>query len=501
MSAIVQTSTGKLEGVQHPASQAYLGVPFGAPPTGNRRFQPAQRAEAWTGVRSATEFGNSAAQPDHPIPGFAASNTRDEDCLYLNVYTPAADGAARPVMLWIHGGGFTHGTGSEPLFNGARLAERGDFVVVTINYRLGALGYLYLGDHGGDSWGASPNLGQLDQLLSLQWVRDEIANFGGDPNNVTIFGQSAGAGAVSALLAMPAARGLFHRAIMESGGGTDPATKTEAATTTRLFLAELGIPEADVATLRDLPVERILEAQAALAGRARFRPVVDGTGIPEATTTQVARGDLAAVPILIGTNRDEMKQFNAMRPRDPLSNEDLVAWTRNQLPEGKASEAERVIEVMRASRGSRGLPSSNLDMLDAIQTQGMRVASMHLAGLQRAHQPNTYAYFFEWASPARRGDLGSCHSLEMPFVWGTLDAPTQDRFAGTGPEVEHLSAQMMEAWLGFARSGNPSHEGIGQWPAYDTADRQTMVFGPNTRVESAPFEEERALFDELTYGS
>ncbi|MDA1148112.1 MAG: carboxylesterase family protein, partial [Chloroflexi bacterium] len=412
----------------------------------------------------------------------------------------AADGGARPVMLWIHGGGFTHGTGSEPLFNGGRLAERGDVVVVTINYRLGALGYLALGDHGGDAWGATPNAGQLDQLRALQWVHEAIARFGGDPSNVTIFGQSAGAGAVSALLAMPAARGLFHKAIMESGGGADPATTEEATATTRLLLEQLGIAEADAASLRTLPLDRILEAQAALTGRARFRPVVDGTVIPEPTTAQVARGDLANVPILIGTNRDEMKQFNAMRPRDPLSDDDLVAWTRNQLPAGQAPEAQRVIEVMRASRSSRGLPSTNLDMLDAIQTQAMRVANTHLAGLQHAHQPNTYAHFFEWESPARRGDLGSCHSLEMPFVWGTLDAPTQDRFAGTGPEAEQLSAQMMEAWLGFARSGNPSHEGIGEWPAYDAADRRTMVFGPHTRVEPAPFEEERALFDELTYG-
>ena len=500
MTAVVETANGTLEGVQHDRHQAFLGVPFAAPPIADLRFLPPRPAEPWTGVRPAREFGNSAAQTDHPTPGYAASNTRSEDCLYLNVYTPAVDGGARPVLLWIHGGGSTHGTGSEPLFNGGPLAERGDVVVVTINYRLGALGYLYLGAHGGDEWGAAPNLAQLDQLQALHWVHEEIARFGGDPDNVTIFGQSAGAGSVNALLAMPSARPRFRRAIMQSGGGRDFDSTEVGARAAAAFLAHLGLDAADRSTLQSIPTEAILEAQAAVMPGVRFRTVQDGEIIPESTVAQAARGDLAAIPILLGTNRDERKQFNAMTPRDPMSDEDLLAWTRDRLPSGAASEAERVIEVIRASRASRELPSNNLDVLDAIDTQEMRVHSTNLAATQRPHQPHTYAYFFEWESPARRGDLGACHSLELPFVWGTLDAPFQDRFAGAGPAVERLSEQMMDAWIAFARTGNPGHEGIGAWPAYDAADRATAVFGPDTRVENAPFEEERALFHALTYG-
>ena len=499
MGVIVETSKGSVEGVQRGSHQAFLGVPFAKPPVGGLRWRAPEPAEPWEGVRDASAFGNAAAQPDHPIPGFAASGTRSEDCLYLNVYAPAADGGSRPVMLWIHGGGFTHGTGSEPLYNGGPLAERGDVVVVTINYRLGALGYLYLGAHGGDEWGATANAGQLDQVAALQWVQDEISSFGGDAGNVTIFGQSAGAGAVSALLAMPAAQGLFHKAIMESGGGGDADSVQGASASAELLLEELGLEEPDESALLALSTDSILAAQAELTGRARFRPVVDGSVVPETTATVAARGGLASIPVMLGTNRDEMKQFRAMQVREPLEDVGLLDEVRAAMPAGKDGEAERVIEVIRESRSSRGLPSDNRDVSDVVATQPMRVASAHLAELQGAHQAKTFHYFFEWESPARRGALGSCHSLEMPFVFGTLDAPTQDRFAGTGPEAELLSEQMMDAWLSFARSGDPSHEGIGVWPMYDASRRGTMVFGPQTRVEDAPFEEERALYGEVVY--
>ena len=499
MDVIVETSRGRVRGAQRGAHQVFLGVPFAKPPVDALRWRAPEPAEPWTGVRDASAFGNAAAQPDHPIPGFAASGTRSEDCLYLNVYTPAADGRARPVMLWIHGGGFTHGTGAEPLYNGGPLAERGDVVVVTINYRLGALGYLYLGAHGGDAWGATPNAGQLDQVAALRWVRDEIDRFGGDPANVTIFGQSAGAGAVSGLLAMPSARGLFHRAILESGGGTDGATIAEAGATATLLLAELGVAAPGESELRALSTQAILDAQARSAGRARFRPVTDGVVIPEPTTALAARGDLAAIPIVLGTNRDEMKQFRAMQVREPLSDAALLAEVQAAMPAGKQPEAGRVIAVIRESRRSRALPAENLDIADAVATQPMRAASTHLAELLGAHQPQTFLYLFEWESPARRGALGACHSLEMPFVFGTLDAPTQDRFAGTGPAAEQLSARMMDAWLSFARTGDPSHEGSDRWPTYEPARRATMVFGRDTRIVDAPFEEERALFAELVH--
>jgi para-nitrobenzyl esterase len=501
MTATATTGLGTIEGLQREGHQAFLGIPYGLPPAGELRFLSPRPAEAWEGTWQATSFATSAPQPDHPVAGFAASGARGEDCLYLNVYTPRADDAVRPVLFWIHGGGFTHGTGSEQLYDGGRLAERGDVVVVSIHYRLGALGYLYLGGHGGGEWGAAPNLGQLDQVLALEWVRDHVASFGGDPGNVTIFGQSAGASAVGSLMAMPAARGLFHRAILESGSGARAPLPEQASALTAAFLDELGLTSADRAKLQAASVDALLEAQQA-APRAvpgtGYRPLVDGDSLPTAPHRAVHEGRAAQVPVLIGSNRDEAKQFNAVRDRPPVSDEELLSRVTSMLPEEAAHETTRAIDVVRTSRSGRGLPAENHDMVDAMQTlSGTRLPSTRYAEAHVQHHPDTYLYLFTWESPARRGALGACHSLEMPFVFGNLDAPTQDRFAGTGPDVERLSAQMMDAWISFARTGRPTHEGIGEWPSYDRERRPTMVFGRETRVEDDPFEEERRLLEEL----
>ena len=516
MGVIVETSAGAVAGIDQGAHQAFLGLPYARPPTGERRWLPPEPAEVWQGVRPASSFGNAAAQPDHPVLGFAASGTRSEDCLYLNVYTPRADGAQRPVMLWIHGGGFTHGSSGEALYDGGALAERGDLVVVTINYRLGALGYLAPPgpteqgpteqgptEQGPTEPGIVPNVGQLDQVAALSWVRDEIFRFGGDPGQVTLFGQSAGASAVSALLAMPPARGLFRRAIMQSGGGGEPAPLEEGASAARLLARllarELGVEPADAGALRALPVESLLGAQAALTGRARFGPVLDGEAIGAATPELAAGGALSEIPIMLGTNRDEMKQFRRMQARPPQSDEELLWEVREAMPRGREFWAERVIGVVRSSRQARQLPAQNLDAGDLVAGARMRAGSTRLAELSGRHQ-SAFLYLFDWESPARRGDLGSCHSLEMPFVFGTLDAPMQDRFAGSGPAAERLSSQMMDAWLAFARSDNSSHEGIGRWPSYEPRSWPTIIFGPSSGVTEAPLEEERALFWELCYG-
>jgi para-nitrobenzyl esterase len=364
---IVDTKYGRLEGIRREGDVAFLGIPFGAPPVGERRFRAPEPPASWAGVRKATAWGFACPQGSHPIPGFAASGPQDEDCLYLNVYTPAADSQRRPVMFWIHGGAFTHGTGAEPLFDGGPLARRGDVVVVTINYRLGALGYLYLGDHLPGA-GLTANAGQLDQIAALQWVHDNIEAFGGDPGNVTIFGESAGAGAIGALLGMPAATGLFHRAILESGTGRATPIETSVKVTD-LVLETLGIDRRRAADLRTVPVASIIEAQGAVAGRAggpAFGPVLDGTTIPERPIDAVRRGASASVPVLVGTNRDEVKLFAASTRREPIDDDQLaksVSIALGNLDDGKS---RALIEVYRRSRRERGLPDSNLDMLDAI---------------------------------------------------------------------------------------------------------------------------------------
>ena len=496
----VQTTYGALEGVQREGHSAFLGIPFAAPPKGELRFRAPQPPAKWDGVREAKEWGLAARQTTHPIPGFAASGPQDEDCLYLNVYTPAATGR-RPVMFWIHGGGFTHGTAAEPLYDGGPLATRGDVVVVSINYRLGAFGYLYLEGHL-PGRGLSANCGQLDMIAALEWVRDNIEAFGGDPGNVTIFGESAGAAAVGTLLAMPGAKGLFHKAVLQSGAGR-ANTSEGGSKIAQPVLEELGLASNPEGILT-VEADRLLEAQTAVAaklGRAAgpiYGPVVDGVTLLDHPLSAVRNGEAAGIPVMIGTNRDETKLFAATMRREEIDDATLTKFIGGSFPSASPEQLASLIATYRASRAEKQLPTSNLDILDAIQTDaGMKQGALKLAAAQRKHQPNTFLYLFTYASPARGGSLGACHALEMPFVFGTTKAPTQDRFAGTGPDVDRLSANMMDAWLAFARAGSPGHEGIGPWPAFDTESYPTMVFDRQSRVESDPFGEERRAVEAL----
>jgi para-nitrobenzyl esterase len=495
--AVVQTTYGQVDGLERDGEyasgggrhHAFLGIPFAAPP---RRFHAPEPPAPWTGVRPAYAFEKSAPQGDHPIIGFASSTPRDEDCLYLNVYTPAPDGAKRPVLFWIHGGGYTHGAGSELLYDGGPLVTRGDVVVVTIHYRLGALGYA---DFEGVIDGARRNAGMLDQVIALEWVRDNIEAFGGDPGNVTIFGESAGAAAVGTLLAATPAQGLFHRAIMQSGSGR-AASQADAAEARDALLRELGLDASRATQILDRPWLEVVEAQHKVG--MRWGPVIDDATLPVAPAQAIAARQAADVPILIGTNRDEVKLFNATSRDRHITDEDLPAQVRSQVPAASEADAQRLIEAIRASRTSHGLPAENVDVFDTVSTVARFRVNAHRAALgYRQYPQDAFVYLFTWESPARRGAFGSCHALEMPFVFGTLWAPTQDRFAGSGPEAESLSHQMMDAWIAFARSGNPSHEGIGTWPAFEDATRPTLVFGPEVGVQSDPFREEREAIEPL----
>ncbi|MEX2032366.1 MAG: carboxylesterase family protein, partial [Dehalococcoidia bacterium] len=481
--ATVKTTHGPVEGLERsefggraaPAHHAFLGIPFAAPTGGANRFRAPQPPTPWTAVRPAQAFEKSAPQGEHPIQGFASSTPRDEDCLYLNVYTPAPDGARRPVLFWIHGGGYTHGAGSELLYDGGPLATRGDVVVVTIHYRLGALGYA---SFEGIIDGAVANCGLLDQVAALEWVRDNIEGFGGDPGNVTIFGESAGAAAVGALLAAVPARGLFQKAILESGTGRG-ATPAEGAAVADALLSRLDLDRSSAARVLDLRWERIVEAQGQVG--MRFGPVCNEV-LPVSPHEAVRDGSAAHVPVLIGTNRDEVKLFNATSRDRSITDDALPGMVKEALPKASTAEAAALVEVYRASRASKGLPVENVDVYDAISTDArFRVNAMNLALSYRTYPQDAFVYLFTWESPARRGAFGACHALEMPFVFGTLWAPTQDRFAGSGLEAETLSRQMMDSWIAFARTGNPSHEGIGTWPAYEAATRPTMVLDRETR--------------------
>ncbi len=478
---VVETTGGRVEGLSRPGHKAFYGIPYAKPPTGALRFAPPEPAEPWAGVRQAHEIGFAAPQTEHFVQGFAASGPQDEDCLNLNVFTPACDGRKRPVLFWIHGGGFTHGAGYEALYNGGPLAMRGDMVVVTCNYRLGALGFLYL-----PSIGAHGNMGLLDQALALAWVRDNIAAFGGDADQVTIFGESAGSASVGCQVALTQAKGLFKRAIFQSGVGR--AAPAEAAEKAALALAaKLGGVEA----LRTASGDDIAKAQAG------HGPVLAADSLPVDPAKVVKDGGASGLDILIGSNRDEVKLFVPARREEP-DEASLVAQVRATLPKASDAEAADLVAVYRASRQVKNLPHSNLDIIDAVNSDArFRIPSVRLALAQGAFRP-TYMFLFTHASPARRGALGACHALEMPFVFGTIGAPSQDRFAGAGPDVERLSTDMMDAWLAFARGGNPACPAVGSWDGYDARNRHTMVFDTaSSRQESDPFGEERRAIEGL----
>jgi para-nitrobenzyl esterase len=492
----VDTSHGTLRGEAREQHFRFLGVPYAEPPVGDLRFRPPLPPSAWSGVRDALKFGCVAPQDPLSVAPFKAAGPESEDCLYLNVFTPAADNARRPVMFWIHGGGFNHGAGSQPSYDGGPLAERGDVVVVTINYRLGALGYLYLGKHGGAEWGAASNAGQLDQIAALRCVRDNIAAFGGDPTQVTIFGESAGSVAVCSLLAMPDARGLFCKGIAQSGTANRLPDIESARELSTRFLSALGVPDADPEKLRAAPLAEILRAQRTLAG-AVWPPVVDGRSVPQRPIAALREGVARDIPLLVGTTRDEHKLFVSV-PRKELDDTQLERQVRELLPPSAADRANAVIIAYRDSRAARGLPHSNHDISDALLTASrFRVPATRVCEAQAVHQPQTFLYQFDWESPARHGELGACHGLEIPFVWGTVGKNGNPGFTGVGPEADQLAKHMMDAWIAFAKSGDPSHAGIGPWPAYNTTSRHTMIFGRNCGVSEAPFEEERAIWDDM----
>ena len=499
----VETNVGRLAGIGEAGLCVFRGIPYASPPVGELRLRAPRPATPWTGVRNATAFGPAA--PQNPPVGSLTGEVplpHDEDCLTLNVWTPATDGARRPVLVWIHGGGFTSGSGSEPLYSGAALARRGDVVVVTINYRLGVLGFLaHPGLADEEFAGAQGNWGLLDQAAALGWVRDNIGAFGGDPANVTVFGESAGSMSVCDLMALPSAAGLFHRAIAQSGPPS-ATTMDRAEEHAAKLMAELGC--ADPAQLRAVPVEALLSAQQGVlspraGGGLALVPVTDGASLPTDPARAFASGTAARIPLLIGTNRDEAKLFMVADPKNRDPDEDVLLRRIDRAfgASGIKLSPQRAIDAYRAARRARGESTTPRVLWSAIESDRMfRIGSVRAATAHARLQPATYAYLFTWESPGMRGALGACHALEIPFVLGNLDAPAMDRFAGSGPAATALSEQMMDAWLAFARGGDPAHAGLPDWPAYEESARSTMVFGAETRLEHAPMDAERAFWDE-----
>jgi para-nitrobenzyl esterase len=499
MGAIVETTHGKIEGSTSDGCFRFLGIPYAAPPVGALRFRPPQPFTPWTGILPAQTAGTACPQPDGLLPGMAPG-PQDENCLFLNVYTPAVDGGRRPVLVWIHGGGFATGSGSQAIYDGTKLATRGDVVVVTINYRLGALGFLAPRAAGLDLEGATDNAGLLDQVAALEWVRDNVAHFGGDPGQVTIFGESAGAMSVCTLLAMPAARGLFHRAIAQSGAAQATQAPETAARATHQVLAELGLDATRASELRAVSAADLVAAQSRATQQLQrdlflvFAPVVDPATLPIAPDRAIAAGAAADVPFLSGTTRDEWRLFTFAVPKHYKLEEDVlhkrIAHRLRLLGRG---DAGALIERYRAERPA----ASPWELFDAIETdRQFRLPAIRLAEAQRRHQEHTYCYLFSWPSPAARGLLGACHAIELPFVFGTLDAAHMARFSGSGPIADALSQRTMDSWIAFARTGRATHGGI-EWPPYDDVQRSTVVLDADSALASDPHSSDRLSWEDV----
>jgi para-nitrobenzyl esterase len=490
--SVIETTAGKVEGAIEEGVHVFRAIPFAAPPVGDLRFRPPQPVAGWTGTRAATEFGPQAAQSPSPLEAMFGGKPlpSSEDCLTLNVWTPAPDGARRPVMVWIHGGAFVTGTGATPWYSGTSFARTGDVVVVTINYRLGAFGFLHLDDIGGEAYGGSGNLGILDQVAALEWVRDNIEAFGGDPDNVTAFGESAGAMSVGTLLGLPAAKGLFTKAIPQSGAAHNAKARDEANDVTRNFFAEMGLEPsaAGVRQLQDAPVEAILDAQARFflkyfASGLGFTPVVDGFVLPEQPIEAIGKGSAAGVHVLIGTNAEEMKLFQVMDPTlGTLDEAGLVQRTAAVI--GDAGRAAELITAYKASRPG----AAPAEVWGDLQSDHIfRIPAVRLSEYQSGIGNAVYAYLFTWATPAFGGRLGACHALEIPFVFNTLDAPGAAMFTGPADDsMRALAASMHEAWATFARTGRPAAAGLPEWPAYSSERRETMLLDADSKVTEDP---------------
>src|SRR5262245_40989073 len=499
MAQVVNTGSGRIRGMREGGVLAFLGVPFARPPVEALRFRPPQEPAPWVDVRDAYTYGPAAMQVANPVASQMGlvPPAVSEDCLYLNVWTPGADGAHRPVLVWLHGGAWVSGAGSLPLYNGARLAARGDVVVVTLNYRLGLFGFLRGKGACGEALDTAGTEGILDQIAALEWVRDEIGGFGGDPHNVTVFGQSAGAGSAAFLTVIPRARGLVHKVIQQSGGLALRQTPESADRVMHRLLEATGLPPVDAAKLRAMRANALLDLQQRITPRTGgnfYRPVADGDLIPVDPFASVAHGASHGIPLLCGTNLDEVKFFRTMDPGvDTLDEVELLARCRAVLP--NAGQAGAVIETYRSARQARGEDISAPELWFAISGDHVwRYPVMRQAELHAGHTPQTYAYLFAWRSPALGGRLGAAHTLEIPFVFGRLNDPGMGPLTGQDGTVRRLSEQIMDAWIAFARTGNPATAALPAWPAYTAERRTTMVFDESVSVVDAPMEAERSVW-------
>jgi para-nitrobenzyl esterase len=488
--AIADTSAGKVRGTAIDGMKVFKGIPYGAPTSGKNRFMPPVKPAPWTGTRDALAFGPTAPQTADNSGTTAAGSPaqQNEDCLVLNVFTPGLnDGRKRAVMVWLHGGGFSSGSGSGRILDGTSLAHTHDVVVVTLNHRLNVFGYTYLGDAMGSDFALSGSAGLLDLVAALEWVRDNIASFGGDPNLVTIFGQSGGGRKVATLMSMPGAKGLFHRAIIESGALLRLTTHEDAVKYTDLLLAELGLKEGQIRELQSVPMARLLAADAAVQkkitlhepGMTANSPVVDGKAIPAHPWDPKGPAPSAGIPLLIGYAHTEETLYDRPTPEKLALDE---AGLRERASKRLGEDPSRVIDAFRKAHPE----ATPWDLWILIATDHPRGTYSRELAKRKAdqHSAPVFAYRYDWETPEGGGHMRSPHTIEIQFVFNNISiaGPLISKM----PEAYALADKTSSAWVAFARTGDPNTPKLPKWRAYSAASRDTMLFNNECRVESDP---------------
>ena len=507
-----ETTYGKIRGVDSNGIKIFKGIPYGASTAGANRFMAPAEPAKWTGVRDALEYGHSAPQRDPAAPPPPAGAitisgqglpAEGEDCLVLNVWTPsvgsgASSGRKRPVMFWCHGGGFASGSGSSPDNDGTNLARRGDVVVVTINHRLNVLGFANLSEFSRD-FAASGDAGMLDIVQALKWVRANIPEFGGDPNTVMIFGQSGGGRKVETLLAMPSAKGLFHRATIESGAAIKVIDRDVAVRNSELLLAKLGIEKTNVRELQKLPVEKIMAAHFAVIkehpgvdqATAGFSPTVDGKILPQHPFHPNASPVSADVPVMIGCTRTEMTLFSTNDAAAFSLNDDQM---RGRVKDLLGGPALGIVDLYKKLNPSAS-PSDIYFLIASDYRYGaptMKVAERRAA----LGQSPVYLYYFTRETPVQGGRLKSPHTMEIPFAFDNVKISA--RMTGGGAAAMALADKVSDSWIAFARTGNPNTPKLPSWPAFNAKDRATMVIDNVSMVVNDPLREQRiAMFQAM----
>jgi para-nitrobenzyl esterase len=502
-SPIVKTAAGKVRGATGDGVHVFKGLRYGADAGGARRFMPPVKPEPWTEVKDALAYGAASMQQGKGEEG----ETLSEDCLFLNVWTPAkagkaglADGGKRPVMFYIHGGAYNGGSGGHPWYDGTKLAKRGDVEVVTVNHRLNAFGYLYLARLFNDpSVADSGNNGQLDLILALQWVRDNIAQFGGDPDNVMLFGQSGGGAKIATLMGTPSAKGLFHRAATMSGQQVTVGGPFNATKRAKLFLDKLGVT--DLAALRALPADQMLNGLRAVdpiagTGGVYMGPVLDERSLTRHPFFPDAAPEGLSVPMMCGNTHDETRGFIGWDTKAfDMTWEQVIAKLPGQLNARVDIDPETVVAAYRKIYPNYS-PS---DVYFAASTAGRSWKAAIIQAEERAKAgAPAYVYQVDWKSPKDGGIFGAPHTIDIGLVFGTLDA--KGSIVGTGPDSVAMSNAVSDAFIAFAKTGNPNTAAIPAWEPYTLPRRQTMVFNtPASKMQDDPRGAERELFNKVPF--